>query len=156
MSDEVWDRHANPWSVWTRVVSLPPLLAAIWSHTSLGWLSLVPLAAVAGWLWLNPRLFPPPASTKSWASRATLGERVCLNRHRIAIPDHHQRVAAILAAAAGAGFVVAVAGAILNDLLLTLLGGVVSWFAKMWFCDRMVWLYDDMKDQEPAYRRWSR
>ncbi|MCB1519238.1 MAG: hypothetical protein KDJ37_01540 [Hyphomicrobiaceae bacterium] len=156
MSDEVWDRHANPWSVWTRVVSLPPLLAAIWSHTSLGWLSLVPLAAVAGWLWLNPRLFPPPASTKSWASRATLGERVWLNRHRIAIPDHHQRVAAILAAAAGAGFVVAVAGAILNDLLLTLLGGVVSWFAKMWFCDRMVWLYDDMKDQEPAYRRWSR
>ena len=133
MSDEVWDRHANPWSVWTRVVSLPPLLAAIWSHTSLGWLSLVPLAAVAGWLWLNPRLFPPPASTKSWASRATLGERVWLNRHRIAIPDHHQRVAAILAAAAGAGFVVAVAGAILNDLLLTLLGGVVSWFAKMWF-----------------------
>ena len=156
MSDEVWDRHANPWSVWTRVVSLPPLLAAIWSHTSLGWLSLVPLAAVAGWLWLNPRLFPPPASTKSWASRATLGERVWLNRHRIAIPDHHQRVAAILAAAAGAGFVVAVAGAILIDLLLTLLGGVVSWFAKMWFCDRMVWLYDDMKDQEPAYRRWSR
>ncbi len=32
MTDEVWDRHANPWSVWTRVVAgLPLLLGAFWA-----------------------------------------------------------------------------------------------------------------------------
>jgi hypothetical protein len=26
----------------------------------------------------------------------------------------------------------------------------------MWFCDRMVWLYDDMKDKHPPYAAWLR
>ncbi|CUH46203.1 hypothetical protein RUA4292_00368 [Ruegeria atlantica] len=33
MKDEIWLRHANPWSVWTRVLTPLPLLAlAIWSR----------------------------------------------------------------------------------------------------------------------------
>lgn len=156
MSEYVWLRHASPWSVWTRVASLPPLLLAVWSHHWIGWWVLLPVALVVVWLWLNPRLFPPPRSTRGWASRATFGERVWLNRRDVPVPDHHILVAHLLSAAAGAGFAVALVGAAIGWLLPTVAGGAVAWFAKMWFCDRMVWLYDDMKDADPRYAAWLR
>jgi len=37
MNDRVWLRHANPWSVWTRIVTpLPMLIAAMFSRQWLG------------------------------------------------------------------------------------------------------------------------
>lgn len=156
MTENAWARHANPWSVWTRVVSLPPLLAAIWSHTWLGWWAVLPIVAMLGWLWLNPRLFAPPVHTDTWASKATFGERVWLARDDLPIPAHHQRAALVLSAISGATFVAAVIGAIRNDLALTVGAGSLSWVAKMWFADRMVWLYEDMKDKSPQYRSWLR
>jgi hypothetical protein len=157
MSDDVWARHANPWSVWTRVASLPLLLAAIWSHVWLGWVTAVVLVAlVAAWLWLNPRLFAPPQSTASWAARATLGERVWLNRAAEPIPRHHAVMAHILSAVGGVGFVLAVYGAIAAELWPTLLGTALTYAGKLWFCDRMVWLYEDMKGRDPTYRSWQR
>ena len=58
MTDDVWARHANPWSVWTRYMALPLLIMAIWSRVWLGWGSLMPIAIVLLWIWLNPRVFP--------------------------------------------------------------------------------------------------
>lgn len=156
MDDATWARHANPWSVWTRVVSLPPLLAAIWSHTSLGWGAAVPIGLVVVWLWLNPRLFPPPAHTDTWASKATFGERVWLNRSAVPIPAHHALAAALLSGLAGLAFLAAVAGAVANNLAWTVGAGSLSWLAKMWFVDRMVWLYEDMKHATSEYRSWLR
>jgi hypothetical protein len=155
MDDHTWQRHANPWSVWTRVASLPLLLLAIWSHAWLGAWALIPLALVAIWLWLNPRLFPPPSKKSSWSARATFGERVWLNRRHVPIPDHHARMAHILTAVSALGFIAAAIGSFLNELLAAVAGGLVAWFAKMWFCDRMVWLYDDMKDKHPLYASWA-
>lgn len=60
MDDQVWRRHANPWSVWTRIATTPFLFFAIWSYVWLGYLSLLPVFILAVWLWLNPRLFSPP------------------------------------------------------------------------------------------------
>jgi Family of unknown function (DUF6653) len=157
MSDAVWERHANPWSVWTRVASLPLLLAAIWSHVWLGWVAAVLLATlVAAWLWLNPRVFPPPRSTASWAARVTLGERVWLNRAATPVPKHHAVMAHLLAAVGGAGFALAVYGAFFAEIWPTLLGTAVAYLSKLWFCDRMVWLYEDMKGRDPSYRSWLR
>lgn len=156
MDAATWARHANPWSVWTRALSLPPLLGAIWSHSLLGWWAAVPIGFVMLWLWLNPRLFAPPKHTDTWASKATFGERVWLNRASVPIPAHHARVAALLSGLAGVTFVAAVAGAIANNLAWTLGAGSLSWLAKMWLVDRMVWLYEDMKDQHPDYRNWLR
>nr|WP_244627082.1 DUF6653 family protein [Microvirga tunisiensis] len=59
MDERAWERHASPWSVWTRVASLPLLLAAVWSHVWLGIWALVPVALVVLWLWLNA---PVPGS----------------------------------------------------------------------------------------------
>ncbi len=154
MDEATWARHASPWSVWTRVVSLPPLLAAIWSHTLLGWWVAVPIGFVVFWLWLNPRLFPPPRHTDTWASKGTLGERVWLNRASVPIPAHHARTAILLSALSAVAFLAAVAGAIANNLAWTVGAGILSWLAKMWFADRMVWLYEDMKDKHPEYRSW--
>ena len=36
----------------------------------------------------------------------------------------------------------------------TVLGLVLSVGAKLWFCDRMVWLYRDMQEAVPEYREW--
>jgi hypothetical protein len=156
MDERAWERHASPWSVWTRIASLPVLLLAIWSHAWLGVWALVPVALIMVWLWLNPRLFPAPGRTDTWSAKATFGERVSLNRKSVPIPDHHVRVAHILIAISAAGFAAALMGALLNDLLMTVSGGLVAWFSKMWFCDRMVWLYEDMKDKHPPYAAWSR
>jgi hypothetical protein len=156
MDERAWERHANPWSVWTRVASLPILLAAVWSHAWIGAWALVPVALVLLWLWLNPRLFPAPVRRESWSARATFGERVWLNRAAVPIPADHARMAQILTGASALGFAVALAGAFLNDLLAAVAGGLIAWFAKMWFCDRMVWLYDEMKDKHPPYADWAR
>lgn len=154
MDDATWRRHANGWSVWTRVATLPVLLLAVWSHAWLGWWAAVPVAAVLVWTWLNPRLFPPPRTTDTWAAKGTFGERVWIARKERAVPEHHRVVPHLLAAAAGIGFLVAVWGALTNTAWPAVLGGALAMLAKLWFVDRMVWLYDDMKDADPVYRSW--
>ena len=43
MDDDSWARHANPWSVWTRVPILPLLALAIWSRSWIGWWAVLPV-----------------------------------------------------------------------------------------------------------------
>lgn len=155
MSDDVWARHASGWSVWTRVATFPFLLAAIWSHVWLGWpLAIVATLAVVVWLWLNPRIFPPPQTTDTWAAKATFGERVWINRKTVPIPGHHAIMAHILSVVGGIGFVVALYGAVFAAIWPAVLGTLLVFAGKLWFCDRMVWLYQDMIDRNPTYRSW--
>ncbi|MBD3267591.1 hypothetical protein GF373_13060 [bacterium] len=155
MDDATWQRHASPWSVWTRVFTgLPAILGAVWSIRPLGWWSLPTLVLACLWIWLNPRLFPPPKNTNNWGSKVTFGERVWLNRKTHPIPKHHACWAMALAVISGIGFFIALYGAFYHYPLPTIAGALVSWFGKMWFCDRMVWLYEDMKDTNPDYQAW--
>jgi len=156
MDEQTWQRHASPWSVYTRIPTIVPLLAAIWSHTLLGWWAIIPLGVIVIWAWLNPRLFSPPPTTDNWASKATFGERIWLNRQQVPIPRHHATMAQLLTIVAAVGFASAVGGAWYNEPVTTIAGGCVSFLAKLWFCDRMVWLFEDMKDVEPRYRSWLR
>lgn len=154
MNDEVWARHASGWSVWTRFATLPVLLLALWSHVWIGWWALAALAVLGLWIWANPRLFPKPSTTETWHARATFGERVWLNRKALPIPRHHEVMARTLGWVAGLGTVMGVAGALANALWPTILGLVLVYAGKLWFLDRMVWLYEDMKDSDPRYRSW--
>lgn len=155
MNDKTWQRHANPWSVWTRVVTgIPVVFFAVWSINALGVWGLPVLVISCAWLWLNPRLFPVPKNTNNWASKVTFGERVWLNRSKIEVPKHHLRCIGPLLIATGFGFLIGIVGAYYHQLFPAVLGGVVSWFGKMWFCDRMVWLYEDMKGSSPEYTNW--
>jgi len=87
MSDDVWARHANPWSVWTRYSTMPLLAISIWSRSWIGWWSLILVAASLIWVYVNPRIFNKPSTTDSWTSKSVLGERVWLNRKNIPVPS---------------------------------------------------------------------
>lgn len=154
MDDATWERHASPWSVWTRIGTLPLVVAAIWSRVWLGWGSLIPIGLVLAWIWLNPRLFARPRSTNNWASKGVLGERVWLNRDAIPVPERHRLVPHLLSAVAALGGLVLVYGLVVLEVWPTLFGATLAWIGKLWFVDRMVWLYEEMQDASPEYRKW--
>jgi len=102
MDDSVWLRHANGWSVWTRVFTPLAAVRAGWSRVRIGGWALVAAAAVLLWVFLNPRLLRAPTSFTSWAARGVLGERVFL-RHRAHVAPHHQTTPKWLAGISGLG-----------------------------------------------------
>lgn len=117
MSEDAWARHANPWSGWTRIATaLPLLILAIWSRVWLGWRSLIPVAIAVLWIWLN---------------------------HRVSVPQHHL-VPDILNAVSALGAVFIIWGLIVLNVWSTLLGFTLVTLGKLWYFDRMVWLYQDM------------
>ncbi len=156
MDERVWERHANPWSVWTRFATFPFLMLAIWSWHWIGWACLVPISLLAAWLWLNPRIFPPPSSTQSWASRAVMGERVFMLRVLHPVPVEHTNVITLLGIATSvSGFLMA-GGFLTAEPITFTVGGLLLIVFKFWFCDRMAWLFDEMSEDVPEYRAWRR
>jgi hypothetical protein len=156
MDERAWDRHANPWSVWTRIAAFPAMMLALWSAHWIGWYAVLPIAGVAVFLGLNPRLFPPPVSTRSWASRAVMGERVYLLRVLHPIPVEHSNAATLLGAGAAVGGLLMVAGLLTREPHAFVAGGAAAFLFKLWFVDRMVWLYDEMSERVEEYRTWLR
>jgi hypothetical protein len=146
MDDETWERHANPWSVWTRNTVLPVLIIAFWSRIWLGWWAIVPVAAAILWMWVNPRLFKKPESTDNWASKSVLGERIWLNRKAVPVPERHRRAPNILSAVSGTGFLFVIYGVYFLEIWPVLFGSALVYLGKLWFLDRMVWLYEDTKE----------
>lgn len=156
MSPAVWERHANPWSGWSRLTALPLIALAAWSRVEIGFWSWALAAGVALWIWLNPRLFPPPRRTDNWMSRGVLGERVWIARASVPIPAHHRRAGAILNGLSAGASLAFVAGLVWLDPCVTLAGMLLAMLAKLWFVDRMVWLYEDMRRVHPPYEAWMR
>lgn len=157
MDDAAWDRHAHPISVWTRIVfALPLLTLAIWSRVWIGWWTLVALAIVLFLIWFNPRMAPVPKRTDNWASKAVFGERVFLNRRNVPMPRHHLIAGHLLTAVSIAGLPFYIWGLAVLDPWITGFGAALAYLGKLWFCDRMVWLFEDMKDRHAPYREWLR
>lgn len=144
MDDDVWARHANPWSVYSRFTCLPAIALAIWSRVWLGWWSLVPLALALFWTWYNPRAFRPSTRSDGWAFKGTRGERLFLDRKRTPIPRHHEVMAHILTGISAAGALILAYGLIALDPWATIAGLAITILAKIWFVDRMVWLCDEV------------
>lgn len=154
MDERARRRHTNPRSGYSRFSMVPLLGIAFWSRTWLGWWALIPIAAVVLWAWLNPRIFPEPRSTKNWASKVVLGEWVWMNRKNVPVPKRHRYVPNMLSLAAGIGGAFFVWGLIVLDVWPAVFGGAMTVISKLWFADRMVWLYEDMKDATPEYKSW--
>ncbi|QLH80419.1 DUF6653 family protein [Halosimplex pelagicum] len=68
-----WERHANPRSVWTLLVTYPVLVAAVYRRDRRL------LACVVAFAALNPLLFPPPEDADAWTTRVVLGERAWMD-----------------------------------------------------------------------------
>lgn len=154
MDEETWMRHANPWSVWSRAAVAPLLVLAGWSHTWIGWWFLVPLAVGICWAWLNPRFFSKPRTTDQWSSKAVFGERAWIRRDDVPIPERHRVFPNVLNGIAGAGFLLCIWGIVQLAVWPTVFGLFVQYAGKFWFLDRMVWLFEDVRNTDPAYERW--
>jgi hypothetical protein len=155
LGDETWLRHANPWSVILRNTVLPILVFAFWSRIWLGWWAVVPVAIAFLWTWINPRIFPAPQSLNHWSSKAVLGERIWLNRDVVPVPLYHRTVPNILSVMSGLGMLFVFWGVLTFEVWPTIFGMALVYCGKLWFLDRMVWLWENMKDADEEYRSWQ-
>lgn len=156
LTNKNWLKHANPLSVWTRYSVLPIIIIAFWSRLWIGWWFLVPAVISIGWMFLNPIFFKKPKSTKNWALRSVLGERVYLNRDKVDIPEKHKSpLLKILNIISSLGMGISIWAIISYSIYAALLGTVLAYLGKSWYLDRMVWLYEDMKDQNQEYKSWE-
>lgn len=154
MDEKAWNRHSNPWSVYTRFTALPLISLAFWSREWIDVYSVILIAFSFLWVWINPRLFSIPSTTNNWASMGTFGERIYLNRQNEAIPVHHLTVCRSLQLLSAIGLPIFIYGLYSLDIWILLLGNFWIMLFKAWFVDRMVWLYMDMKESNPTYRSW--
>jgi len=155
LNDTTWMQHSNPWSVWTRLFILPFFALSIWSRIWIGKYSILLVVVLIFWTWINPRFFGKPSTTKHWSSKAVFGERVWLKKKEIAIPQHHIKVAFILNLITGSGLPFLIWGLYALHIWSVLIGLFIVILGKMWFLDRMVWIYEDMKDSSDEYISWE-
>ena len=144
LTDEAWLRHANPWSVYTRIPIPPAFALAVWSRTWIGRWSLIPTGAVCLWTWVNPRAFPPPSSLDNWASKAVLGERLWNDPATAAVAGRHRCAVNVLTAVNALGLPLIVWGAWALKGWVLVTGLAVQSCGKLWTLDRMVWFYEDV------------
>ncbi|GAB5466914.1 MAG: hypothetical protein Kapaf2KO_23500 [Candidatus Kapaibacteriales bacterium] len=146
MDDGVWRRHANPWSVWTRVPIIFPLAAVLYLWPVLGWWTILPVGIIGIWTYLNPRVFGPIDKIGSWSSKGVYGEKIFLaEREKGSISKEHIKVANFLTVLSGISAIAMIIGIVIQDFYLTAIGTLLCWVFKMWFVDRMVWVFEDYR-----------
>lgn len=156
MDDRAWAKHANPLSGYSRLGGGTIIFLALWSPFWIGWTSIAPIALALFWIWINPRLFQPPKTADAWVTKGVLGERVFLNRKNIPIPAGHERAAWITTAISILFFAITVYGFFTRNFWAAFAGWHGAILGKIWFVDRMVWLWETMKDKDPQYAAWAR
>ena len=91
---KVFERHANPWSAWSRWGTTPLVVVPVWTRK---WTHAAPVLA---WMIANAVVFPKPEHERAWATRAVLGEELWIvERPRDAAMAVDAGSAALLAAA---------------------------------------------------------
>ncbi len=155
LKGESWMRHANPASVWTRFTVLPLLAVALWSRDWIGWFCLIPVALVLVWMFINPLFFSEPRSTKNWASKGVLGERIWVEGKE-GLPEQFRSASPAVAQAYQVlGLVLLVYGLVALEALEVIAGVLIVQGGKCWYLDRMVLLFDEMKQRRREYAAWE-
>jgi hypothetical protein len=108
-------------------------------------------------LFANPLFFKAPKSTRNWASRSVLGERIWVDRDKIELPEQFRSRASSLVAngysTVGVGFVAF--GLIDLNVLATVAGLLITHGGKAWYLDRISLLFAEMKGRNPEYAAWD-
>jgi hypothetical protein len=157
LEGESWMRHANPASVWTRFTVVSILSLAIWSRDWIGAWCLIGVALAIIWMFVNPLLFKAPESTRNWASRTVLGERIWVDRDKVELPEQFRSRAASLIANAYStiGMGLLVFGLVDLNLLAAVTGVLITHGGKAWYLDRISLLYAEMKGRNAEYAAWD-
>jgi len=141
MTDEAWRRHANPWSVYTRFAAIPAMILAIWSRVWLGWWALIPVALVIAWLAINPHVFAPIDTPRSWAAKGIYGERLWLERPD-RVPPGDRLAFRWLAVPGVVGAGLLVWGLVVLEIWPTVFGASLVVMAQLWRIDRLGRVYE--------------
>jgi uncharacterized protein DUF6653 len=100
---------------------------------------------------VNP--LAPPRSTRNWASKGVLGERIWTERGSVELPPQFTATVPTLAN------LYALAGIALLAYGLAVLhvvaGLAIAYGGKLWFIDRMVLLFEDMKTRTARHAGWE-
>ncbi|MDF1695779.1 MAG: hypothetical protein P1U56_08115 [Saprospiraceae bacterium] len=148
-------KNTNPFNVLTQYLLLPILIVLLWNRQWLGWIYIFPLVLIMYWLIFNP-VFPKYSSKNRWASKAILGTDIYLNRDKIPIPTHHKIVILqFLQVIFFCGVVGSIGSAIYYSICGVTIGMTVAYLTRSWILDRMVWLYEDMKDTKEELEQWE-
>ena len=82
------------------------------------------------------------------------GERIWLNRNVVPVPQKFEPVIKVLIAISGFEALLCILGFVMQSFWMTIFGMAVLILSKSWFLDRMVWLYQEMKNTNDEYGRW--
>ena len=156
LEGESWMKHANAASVWTRFSVVSLLALAIWSREWIGIWCLIPIGLSIAWMFVNPLLFDVPESTRNWASRSVLGERIWVDRDKVDSPSSSARGrVAVANAYSTIGMGLLAFGLIDLNLLAVPTGILITHGGKAWYLDRVQLLFAEMKDSKPEYASWD-
>lgn len=131
---DVWDRHANPLSGWTRLAATPVLVYALFTRR---WRL---LAATIGFLVVNPVLFPAPEEPRSgeFMHDVVRAEEWWVSADRPMFGTGYPEVLNI-ATTIGAG--VALWSAWRRNALGAVVGTITLMAGKLWFVGALVRAY---------------
>jgi hypothetical protein len=77
-----------------------------------------------------------------------------LSRDLVPVPARHRIVPHVLNSVTAVGAALIVWGLATLAVWPTLLGSALVFCGKLWFLDRMVWLYEDVIAENEHYRSW--
>jgi len=146
MKEKTWEKHANPWSGWTRMITYPLLYLPFWflrdflNEPSANWFMPVGLLIVIIWFVINPRIFPKPKSYDNWMSKGVFGEKFWTANKR------YKDINIIFTIIPAPFFVTALYTTYMNLFWETMFFASVPFLFKLWFLDRMVFYYDANKE----------
>ena len=129
LKDAFWERHANPWSGWTRVAVSPALMYAIYRRN---WRL---LAATVAFIVVNPAVFPRPARTDNWMSRGVLAERAWIEAGNGTVGVDYPNLLTLFGASA---WLWALSAAIRRRPLETSLATAAAMGLKLWWIDEII------------------
>ena len=109
------------------------------------------------WMFVNPLLFKAPKSTRNWASRTVLGERIWVDRNKVELPEQFRSRAPSLIANSYStiGMGLLVYGLVDLNLLATVTGILITHGGKAWYLDRISLLFAEMKGRNAEYAAWD-
>ena len=132
LSEKTWERHANPWSGWTRVFSMPAIALGLFLHNF--WI----LGGVIIWTIINPMIFPKPKSVDNWMSKGVLGEQLYYRNGKKFRSD----LPTLLNILNVPVFIAFLYFGWQQELLAMIFSGLLTMTIKFWFIDRMVATYE--------------
>lgn len=128
-SERFWAKHSHPLSGWSRFATYPFVFLPFWYH------SWILFFLVVIWLAVNPILFPEPKSLNNWISKGVLGEKIWTRKKPWGLPM-------LLVFLMIPLFLTSLITAYYNLFWPTMFFAGIAFVMKLWFVDRMVFLYE--------------